>query len=334
MSRIVLVAGAGGVGKTTLAGAIAAAAARKGHQALALTVDPAHRLAQALGLTDLPNTPAPVPGWPGLEGAMLDPSSTWDALARRHSDPATGARLVGNRFFRAIAERFPAGQAYAAAEEMARLVDERRHDVIVVDTPPIGGAADFFEAPARIRTLLAGRALRVLGGPQMPGRRLAYAVTGRPALRVADRLLGGTLLQDVAEFLFDLRVVYGGVLSRAADVEALFARAHTVVATTADQAPLQRARDLLDDAPGADMTVLVNRVLPEAWRGLGDQTGDDYSRNLALWSMEAERQREVLADLRQAGATTGAIPWATPAPASPRALAGLISDPVLERVLS
>ncbi len=334
MTKVIFVTGAGGVGKTTIAGAVAARAAEVGSSTLVVTVDPARRLAQALGLSVLANEPSPVPGLPALEAAMLDAAASWEALVRRHTDGDTAERLVANRFFRAIADRFPAGQAYAAAEETARLAESGQYEFIVVDTPPVGGAADFFEAPSRIRSLVAGRALRVLTGPAIPGRRVLYSLTARPVLRLADRLLGGPLLEDVAEFLIDLRTTYDGIRARAGDVEALFHAAHTVVATTTDPGPMAQARRLLSHGPGTAKTVLVNRTVPAEWAGLGDAGGDPYARNLARWGAEARRQRQVLASLADAAVSPWAIPLVTPAPTSIPELASLVPAPALDQILS
>ena len=148
MTRALLGAGAGGVGKTTLSAAFGVAAARHGQDTLVLTVDPARRLANALGLESLGNTPTDVPGRPHLSAAMLDATASWEAIVRRHADPATVERLLASRFFRAVAERFPAGQSYAAAEEMAGHIDAGEFGLIVVDTPPSSGGIDFFTSPA------------------------------------------------------------------------------------------------------------------------------------------------------------------------------------------
>jgi len=231
MTNVILVVGSGGVGKTTMSAAIAADAVRAGHRTLVLTVDPARRLAQALGVT-LGNVPAAVPGLWGLDAAMIDASRSWEGIIRASADPATAERLLANRFFRAVADRFPSGQAYAAADEMTRHADSGHWDLVVVDTPPSGGGIDVLASPRRIRALVAGRALRWLTGPAIPARRAIYSVTARPALRLADTVLGGPLLEDVAEFLIDLRVTYDGIGKRSRRVEARFSSAAIVLVYT------------------------------------------------------------------------------------------------------
>ncbi|MFQ5427321.1 MAG: ArsA family ATPase, partial [Gaiellales bacterium] len=232
MTSALFVAGAGGTGKTTVAGALAVAASRTGRQTLVLTVDPALRLGQALGVSHLGNEPVPVPGSRTLSAAMLDAAASWDALVGRHTDADTAARLTSSRFFRAIADRFPAGQAYAVAEETARFVEEGSFETVIVDTPPIGGAVDFFDAPMHIRSLVAGRALRVLTGPRIPGSRIVFAATARPALRLADRVLGGPLLVDLADFLVDLRTTYDGIRDRSRAVQRLLDTSQRIVVAT------------------------------------------------------------------------------------------------------
>jgi anion-transporting ArsA/GET3 family ATPase len=321
MTRAILVAGAGGVGKTTVAGALAVLAADRGLTTLVLTVDPARRLAQALGIDALHRDPHPVTDQ--LDAAMLDPTASWEALVHRHTDDETADRIVESRFFRAIADRFPAGQAYAAAEDAARLVEDGHHDLVVVDTPPFGGGADFYDAPSQIRELVAGRALRILTGPPIPGRRALFGVTARPALRLADRVLGGPLLEDLGSFLVDLRSAYDGIRRRARDVEATIEAATPIVVTTPDPGPAGEARALLERRHGTDAHVVLNRTVPASWIGHGDPTGDAHARNLHSWAAEALRHRSVAETLVGSGATVTPVPWRSEPPTSLAALLDL-----------
>jgi anion-transporting ArsA/GET3 family ATPase len=332
MTDVVLVAGAGGVGKTTLSGALAAAAAVAGRATLVLTVDPARRLAQALGLEALGRDPHPVPGHPGLHAAMLDSASSWDRLVHRHTDQEAADRIVASRFFRAIAERFPAGQAYAVAEEVAHLVEDGAYDTIVVDTPPIGGGADFFAAPARIRSLVAGRALRILTGPNLPGRRTVYRLTGRPALMVADRILGGPLLADLADFLIDLRSAYDGIRERAIEVQELLDSSALVVATAPEVSSIGVATDLLHSRGDQTAGLVVNRVLPAAWADAPPGDGDPVAANLAAWGAEARRQHRLLEGLYEGRIRR--VPLVVPEPASVSDLADLAAAADLGSLLS
>ena len=190
MTRTVLVTGAGGVGKTTFSAALAVTAARRGVRTLVVTVDPARRLASALGLTELGDEPQPHLEEPNLWAAMLDSAASWRAVAMRHADPDVATRLADNEFFRAASEHFPASQAYAAADQAATFVQARAWDMVIVDTPPSGGGIDFFTAPAQMADLVGGRLLRWITGGPLPGRRFFYDRAARPMLRAADTILG------------------------------------------------------------------------------------------------------------------------------------------------
>jgi hypothetical protein len=208
MTRTIVVTGAGGVGKTTLSAAMGVALARTGLKTLVLTIDPAKRLADALGVSTLGDEPTPVATVDGMWAAMLDVSASWEAIIHRYADPDVGDRLLVNPYFRAIADRFPAAQAYAAGERTAEYIESRSYDVIVVDTPPSGGGIDFFRAPATTGDLVSGKLLKWLTGSHLPGRSLLYRFTAKPMLRIADTILGGPMLSDVADFLLDLRTMY------------------------------------------------------------------------------------------------------------------------------
>lgn len=324
MSEALLVAGAGGVGKTTLAAALAVVAARGGVDTLVLTVDPARRLADALGVSGLGNLPTPTPGQDRLHAAMIDPAASWETLIRRHADPATVERLLASRFFAAVSQRFPAAASYAAAEEMAAHLDAADFGLVVVDTPPSAGGIDFFRSPRRVRSLVGGRVLRWLTGARIPGRRRVYGITARPVLKLADTVLGGPLLEDVAEFLLDLRTAYDGVSRRAKAVERHFRRADTVVVTTADPTPVREAVRFFDELPdvtGPPAAVVFNRALPDEWI---EHAGDD-DHLLALWGSEAHRQADVRAEIAgRYGITAATVPWVVESPTSVDRLADLI----------
>lgn len=329
MTRITLVMGAGGVGKTTLAAGLGALAARSGQHTLVITVDPARRLAAAMGIT-VGSRPTPVELVPGLDAAMLDAGEAWRAIARNHADPDTATRLIANPFFSAIADRFPSGQSYAAGE--AVVAYRGRYDAIVVDTPPADGGIRFLQAPERIRSLVAGKALRLLTGPRLPGRRLVYSLTARPALKVADGILGGRLLEDVAEFLIDLSSIYGPVTRRSREVEQVLAGAAIVAVTTADPAPLAEVRRLIQagHAPGV---VVFNRMLPMAWDQAPHSTDDPLAANLSRWGAEAARQRALHdAFAAQWGDRPPTIPWLPTPPEDPGALADLVAAAGVEAI--
>lgn len=329
MTRVTLVMGAGGVGKTTFAAGLGALAARAGQHTLVITVDPARRLADAIG-THLGNAPTPVASVPGLHAAMLDARAAWESIARTHTDEDAAERLIANPFFAAIADRFPSGQSYAAGDQVTTYADE--FETIVVDTPPADGGISFLRAPERIRSLVAGRALRVLTGPRLPGRRLVYSLTARPALRVADTVLGGRLLEDVAEFLIDLSTVYGPISRRSHEVERMLLGATIVGIATADPHPVAELRRLVD-LGHQPAVVVFNRTLPETWAAADTNPDDALGANLARWGDEARRQRSVRgAFAAHWGGTPLTFPWLDTPPVDPNQLADLMATAGLEAV--
>jgi anion-transporting ArsA/GET3 family ATPase len=297
VSRALLVTGGGGVGKTTVSAALGVAAARRGIRTLVVTVDPARRLADALGLEHLGNEPQPLSDLPELWAAMLDASASWQAIARRHADPEVAERLVDNEFFNAATTHFPASQSYAAAEEAATFLDARAWELVVIDTPPSAGGIEFFTAPSAMTDLVGGRLLRWLTGGRLPGRRFIFNRTARPALRIADSVLGSHLLERIAEFLMDLRTTYDGVSHRSREIEAHLRRSTTVVVTTADPSPIREAVRFFRELPEVAVrpaAVVFNRTLPEDW--IDAQSGDaepELAENLHRWSAEARRQRDM-----------------------------------------
>jgi anion-transporting ArsA/GET3 family ATPase len=324
MTRTIVVTGAGGVGKTTVAAAVGVAAAGSGMRTLVLTVDPARRLASALGLAKIGDEPQPHEDLPGLWAAMLDSSASWRAVAERHADPDVAERLATNEFFEAAAEHFPASQAYAAADQAATYVQARAWDLVIVDTPPSGGGIDFFTAPAQMADLVGGRLLRWITGGPLPGRRFLYDRAARPVLRVADAVLGSDLLERVAEFLLDLRTTYDGVAQRGREIEKVMRDASTLVITTTDPAPLNEAIRFFRTLPGIASTpaaVVFNRSLPEAWSVRPSRMAADVRAIVDLWSAETVRQRDFRQEFSSRyGATVASIPWS---PRPPTDLAGL-----------
>ncbi|NND04060.1 MAG: ArsA family ATPase [Acidimicrobiia bacterium] len=318
MTEIVVVTGAGGVGKTTLSASIGTALAAIGKRTLIITVDPARRLADALGVSldgAGANRPTQVADTVGLEALMLDLTASWEAITRRHTDPETADRLLTNPYFRAVADRFPAAQSYAAGEQVAEFADSKVWDAIVVDTPPAAGGIDFFVAPRQMRDLIGGRMLRWLTGARIPGRRMLYRATARPMLRIADSVLGSALLEDIADFLIDLRSLYDGMAARAAAIERLFTSATVLVVTTDGPGPMREAGRFFRSLPEIDVrpnALVFNRSLPESWiRARGPQGSSPVDvavrENMARWRVEARRNR----DAREAMAARLDVPLIT-----------------------
>ncbi len=333
VTRAIVVTGGGGVGKTTVSAALAVAAAAAGRETLVMTVDPARRLAGALGIGGLGNDPVAT-GTPRLAAAMLDAAASWESIVVDTAQPDVAGRLLRSPFFRAVADRFPAGQSYAAAAQMAKRLESGEWDVVVVDTPPAAGGIDFFLAPSQMRSLVGGRLLRWGTGGWLPGRRRLYSLTARPVLRLADNVLGGPLLEDVAEFLLDLRSIYDGLTARAKDIERHFRKATTLVVTTADPAPLREAARFFRELPevaGPPAAVVFNRALPLEWAaphplpaGVGGRRGAALATNLERWGAEAQRQRDAEEEFAaRFGVTPATIPLLAEPPTDVAALTAL-----------
>ncbi len=327
MTRTVIVTGAGGVGKTTLSAGIATALASAGHRTLVLTIDPAKRLADALGVDALGDEPQVVAGRDQMWAAMLDVSASWEAIIYRYAEPEVGDRLLVNPYFRAIADRFPAAQAYAAGERMAEYIESKQYDALVIDTPPSGGGIDFFTAPARTGELVSGKLLKWLTGSHLPGRSVLYRLTARPMLRMADAVLGGPMLSDVADFLLDLRTMYDSLSARSRTMERYLRQARTIVVTTADPTPLYETRRFFRELEGVSVSpsgVIFNRALPLEWidaagkpiHGVPDADLRARARvNLRMWAAEARRQADVSNELSaRYGVAMYTIGLVSPAP--------------------
>ena len=335
-SQAIVVTGAGGVGKTTVAAGLAVKAASEGKRTLVLTVDPAKRLAGALGL-ELGGEPRQHPEQPLLWGAMLDAAASWQTLARRHADPMVADRLVNNEFFQAATIHFPASQSYAAAEEAANYLDARVWDLVVIDTPPAAGGIDFFTAPAQMSDLVGGRLLRLITGGRIPGRNFFFNRGARPMLRFADQLLGSDLLERVAQFLMDLRTTYDGVASRSREIDSHLRKAKTVVVTTADPAPLTEATRFFLELPevaAPPVAVIFNRSLPDRWTAIppsatanAGATNVALADNLTRWASESQRQHDARVEFAaRYKAPLVTVPWLADAPNDLASLLALLQQ--------
>jgi anion-transporting ArsA/GET3 family ATPase len=276
-SKEVLVAcGPGGVGKTTVAAAIAAtAAARLEARVLVVTVDPARRLADALGMSGIGNRAVEVDRLAfqaagaeprgSLFAAMLDGGESWDGLVRRHApDRATAEQIVSNPLYQNLTRRFAQSQDYIAMERLHEIHETGEYDLVVVDTPPTSNALDFLDAADRMGEFFSSRLLRWL---TVPYRSRLVNIASRPFYQIADRILGTQFLQDVAEFFILFQTMRDGFLARAAAVHQLLRDLRTsfVVVTTLEAAPVREAQGFVDAlrARRLHLGLLVcNRVLP------------------------------------------------------------------------
>jgi anion-transporting ArsA/GET3 family ATPase len=222
--RIVVCCGAGGVGKTTTAAALGLRAAEvHGRRTVVLTIDPARRLAQSMGLTELDNTPRQVKGIDPAAGGelhamMLDMKRTFDEVVEQHTKPDRAAEIFANPFYQAMSSTFAGTQEYMAMEKLGQLRAADEWDLIVVDTPPSRSALDFLDAPARLSRFLDGRMLRMLLAPARAGGKSMFSlVTASFGLfsRAVQKILGAQLLTDLSGFVAALDSMFGGFRARA-----------------------------------------------------------------------------------------------------------------------
>jgi anion-transporting ArsA/GET3 family ATPase len=233
--RVVVCAGAGGVGKTTIAAALSLGAARRGRRVLCLTIDPARRLADSLGISLAPGVEAEVAaerlasvGAPAgsLCVAMLDPKQTFDDLVTRHaSSPAAAERILQNQFYRHVSTSLAGTQSYMAMEKVLSVLKSGRYDLIVLDTPPTSEALDFLDAPERLVEALDSPAMRWLVQALQPSGGFSMRLLARGVaalLRTMGRLTGRGFLEDMAAFVGELNELFGGFKDRAAEVSRAF----------------------------------------------------------------------------------------------------------------
>lgn len=321
--HIILCCGSGGVGKTTTAAAIAVEGARRGRRTVVVTIDPAKRLANAMGLEGLSNRPSPVAGpWPGeLWAVMLDTKGTFDDLVHRYSVSEEQAlRILDNRFYRNISGALSGTQEYMAAEKLYELHDGGAYDLVVVDTPPTRHALDFLDAPGRLTRFLDHRLYRLLTAPGRAYLR-AVNVAAQTFLRSVTRTVGGDVLADVIAFFQAFEGMEAGFRARAGRVMELLTNADTAYVLIASP-----RRDTVDEAiyfarkleehRVAVAALVVNRLHPE----FGVPRHVDADRQAALlqgtalgslWSNLAELTRVAVSEREQLVDLTAEV---TPAP--------------------
>ncbi|MEV6082861.1 ArsA family ATPase [Streptomyces parvulus] len=222
-TRIVVCCGAGGVGKTTTAAALGLRAAERGRKVVVLTIDPARRLAQSMGIDSLDNTPRRVKGVDDSAGGelhamMLDMKRTFDEIVEAHADPGRAAAILGNPFYQSLSAGFAGTQEYMAMEKLGQLRGRDEWDLIVVDTPPSRSALDFLDAPKRLGSFLDGKLIRVLLAPAKVGGRagMKFLNVGMSMMTgVLGKVLGGPFLKDVQTFVAAMDSMFGGFRTRA-----------------------------------------------------------------------------------------------------------------------
>ena len=222
-TRVLVCCGSGGVGKTTTAAAIAVRAAERGRRTVVLTIDPARRLAQSLGLRELDNSPRQVrtEGFEPkgeLHAMMLDMRRTFDDMVLAHAGRERAEAILANPFYQTISTSFSGTQEYMAMEKLGQLVADGGWDLIVVDTPPSRSALDFLDAPQRLSTVLDGRLIRMLSAPaRVSGRGIRKIVGAGFGLftKAVSTIIGGQLLHDASTFVQAFDSMFGGFRQRA-----------------------------------------------------------------------------------------------------------------------
>ncbi|MGW4240214.1 ArsA-related P-loop ATPase [Streptomyces sp. NPDC004749] len=220
-TRIIVCCGSGGVGKTTTAAALGLRAAERGRKVVVLTIDPARRLAQSMGIDSLDNTPRQVKGVEGsgeLHAMMLDMKRTFDEIVEAHADGDRARAILDNPFYQSLSAGFAGTQEYMAMEKLGQLRARDGWDLIVVDTPPSRSALDFLDAPKRLGSFLDGKFIRVLMAPAKVGGRagMKFLNVGMSMMTgTLGKLLGGQFLRDVQTFVAAMDTMFGGFRTRA-----------------------------------------------------------------------------------------------------------------------
>ncbi|AXK86893.1 MULTISPECIES: ArsA family ATPase [Nocardia] len=269
-ARVVVCCGSGGVGKTTTAAAIALRAAELGRKVVVLTIDPARRLAQSLGVAELDNAPQRVILGPEAKGElhamMLNMRRTFDEMVLEHTSRDKAEQIFANPIYQTVASSFGGTQEYMAMEKLGQLVSRREWDLIVVDTPPSRNALDFLDAPKRLGTFLNGKMIRLI---MAPGRGVGRFVTGAMslAMRGVSTIVGGQMLKDASNFLQSLESLFGGFQDRADRTYAMLAKpgTHFLVVAAPEPDALREASFFVDRLSSEGMPLaglVLNRTHP------------------------------------------------------------------------
>jgi anion-transporting ArsA/GET3 family ATPase len=272
-AAILVCTGAGGVGKTTTAASLALRAAERGRRTVVLTIDPAKRLAQSMGLSELDNTPRRVAGTDtsaggSLDAMMLDMKRTFDEIVLTHAEPGKAEAIFANPFYQALSSSFAGTQEYMAMEKLGQLKATGDYDLVVVDTPPTRSALDFLDAPERMTTFLDGRMIRILLAPAKAGGKAYLRVVSAGFTvftGVLTKIIGAGVLQDVSQFVGALETMFGGFRERAQATYDLLKAPGTafVVVATPERDALREASYFVERLAEESMPLaglVVNRV--------------------------------------------------------------------------
>jgi anion-transporting ArsA/GET3 family ATPase len=343
-TRIIVCCGSGGVGKTTIAAAVGLRAAERGRHVVVLTVDPARRLAQSMGLTSLDNTPRPVTGVRkraaarasasddqagSLHAMMLDMKRTFDEIVESHADPDRAAQILANPFYQSLSSSFAGTQEYMAMEKLGQLRRADEWDLIVVDTPPSRSALDFLDAPQRLGRFLDGRLLRLLVAPAKLGGRSGLRILNAGfgmVTGVVTKIIGSQLLRDVQTFVSAMDTMFGGFRERAEYTYRLLRAPGTAFLVIASPEPdaLREASYFVERLERDEMPLaglILNRVhrspagrlsaarslaAAETLQGLDQE--ESTALGITALRLHAERMRQAESERRLARRFTAAHP--------------------------
>jgi anion-transporting ArsA/GET3 family ATPase len=303
-TRILVCCGSGGVGKTTTAAALALRAAERGRRVVVLTIDPARRLAQSMGLTELDNVPRPVAGIGAdsdgeLHAMMLDMKRTFDEIVLEHASGDKAAQILDNPFYQSLSSSFSGTQEYMAMEKLGQLRATDEWDLVVVDTPPSRSALDFLDAPKRLGNFLDGRFIRILMAPVKAGSRtymkaLSFGVS--TVTNVMMRILGAGFLRDVQTFVAALDTMFGGFRERAdTTYELLKAPGTAFLVVAAPEPDALREASYFVDRLSTEGMPLAGLVLNRVHRTAAPELS--AARSLAAAEDLEERDESVTATL-------------------------------------
>ncbi|MFE7581799.1 ArsA family ATPase [Streptomyces gardneri] len=292
-TRIIVCCGAGGVGKTTTAAALGVRAAERGRRVVVLTIDPARRLAQSMGIDSLDNTPRKVDGIKGSDGGelhamMLDMKRTFDEIVEAHAEPERARAILENPFYQSLSAGFAGTQEYMAMEKLGQLRARDEWDLIVVDTPPSRSALDFLDAPKRLGSFLDGKFIKLLMAPAKVGGRagMKFLNVGMSMMTgTLGKLLGGQFLKDVQTFVAAMDTMFGGFRTRADATYRLLQAPGTafLVVATPERDALREAAYFVERLAAEEMPLaglVLNRVHGSGAAGLSAERARAAAENL------------------------------------------------------
>ncbi|HEX4255133.1 MAG TPA: ArsA-related P-loop ATPase [Streptosporangiaceae bacterium] len=338
-TRIIVCCGSGGVGKTTTAAAVGLRAAERGRHVVVITVDPARRLAQSMGLSYLDNIPRSVDAdfasGGSLHAMMLDMKRTFDEIVEAHADPDRAAQILANPFYQSLSSSFAGTQEYMAMEKLGQLHRTNQWDLIVVDTPPSRSALDFLDAPQRLGRFLDGKLIRLLTAPASPRRSYMKVLNAGFSLVTSTltKVLGAQVLKDMQTFVTAFDTMFGGFRERAEATYRLLQTPGTAFLVVAAPEPdaLREASYFVERLAGERMPLaglILNRVhRPAATRlsaarslaaaetlengngaGIGTAEAPRYALAAGVLRLHAERMQLAARERRVAEHFTAAHP--------------------------